>query len=632
MPELSSPDREFPSDASLVNVREDYGAAGDGSTDDTESIRTAIRENVGLGRILFFPAGTYVVSGPLDWRDINGDWQPWLAIQGAGRNATTIKLADNSEGFDDGSDPLAVVTTASGLFAGSATGGGRDHEGLGEGNEAFKNYLFDMTIDTGAGNPGAIGIDFLANNAGGVMNVTIRSGDGQGKAGLSMNRRWPGPALVKNLLVEGFDYGVMTEHTEYGITFEHLVLLDQQVAGIHNDSNVLSIRGMTSRNKGPAVMNISDEGLVALVEAQLGGGSEEDTAIENNGHLYLRDVEAYGYGSVTPDTDGLSIREFATANLSASESATSLGLPIRETPSPEWSEPSDWVSVTDETFADGADPSDTEDDTTAIQAALDSGSSTVYFPSTGLQGEGRYLVSDTLVIPPTVEHIVGFDSFVAPAEVNSFQSSPAGKAMFRVEGGDEDQTLVLERFRLSRFQVEADGVIWIEHASPRTLVLKHLMVGGGETGYSGQQGSGPMFIEDYCCASLRLDETAGVWARQLNIESNSLMLANRATSLWILGIKTERPATVIETYEGGATELLGGLLYPVEEVPPDRPAFINSDGRHSLVYAVSAYSNDNRNYTVQVRESVDGETQTLLTDDVPSRNQGSTIPLHNGLS
>lgn len=43
----------------IVNVR-DYGATGDGATDDTAAIQQAIDKN--LGKIIFFPSGTYIVS------------------------------------------------------------------------------------------------------------------------------------------------------------------------------------------------------------------------------------------------------------------------------------------------------------------------------------------------------------------------------------------------------------------------------------------------------------------------------------------------------------------------------------------------------------------------------------------
>jgi Pectate lyase superfamily protein len=626
LPSLPSPEVVFPDDSGVVNVVEDYGARGDGVTDDTEAIRRAIEENVGRSRILYFPAGTYLVSNSLEWRDGEADWQPFLTFQGQGRDLTVIQLADGSEGFGDPAQPRGVVVTGSGLFNGEATAGGKDYEGLGEGNEAFRNYVFDLTVNTGSDNPGAVGVDLMANNNGGLRNVTIRSGDGRGVAGIGMTRRWPGPALIKNVRVEGFDYGVAVAHTEYGLTFENLVLVDQVVAGIHNEGNVLSIRSLTSRNSVPAIQNVSEVGLIVLMGSTLGGGSPEVSAIENEGHLYARDLVTEGYQSAIAGIEGQSVDEYASASLSQDLPLT-LGLPIEETPVQEWAEPSEWSSVTDPAYAGGANPADEEDDTAAIQAALDSGRSIVYFPSSGPLAEGRYLISDTLVVPPHVERIIGLESWVSPSADNQFQDESNPRPLFSFQGGESGQVVSLEQFRFIRYEADFPGAIWIQGDSPRTLVIQNVTLGGGDlVGYRGLPDSGPLFLEDFCCSNMQLDNTQGVWARQLNPErSNKTKVENAGTNLWILGIKTENPTVVIETTESGRTELLGGLLYPVDEVPADLPAFVSIDAKHSLIYAVSAHGSATRNHVIQVEETTGGVTEQLLTEQAPSRNLGSVV-------
>jgi len=86
-----------------VDVR-DYGAKGDGVTDDTVAIRNAIESfNVyggGSGGILFFPPGTYLVTpyeSPTYSGYYAGIWMHRKIIyMGSGMGATTIKLCNNA--------------------------------------------------------------------------------------------------------------------------------------------------------------------------------------------------------------------------------------------------------------------------------------------------------------------------------------------------------------------------------------------------------------------------------------------------------------------------------------------------------------------------------------------------------
>lgn len=71
---------------------QDYGAAGDGQSDDTNAIRTAAAA-AGSGGVVYFPAGTYVVgknsNSPLKYDDSWGE----LTFQGEAYDSTTIRLA-----------------------------------------------------------------------------------------------------------------------------------------------------------------------------------------------------------------------------------------------------------------------------------------------------------------------------------------------------------------------------------------------------------------------------------------------------------------------------------------------------------------------------------------------------------
>ena len=71
------------------NVK-DYGAKGDGVTDDTNAIKSALNKLVGgIGGIIYFPTGTYLISNTIM---IGGN----VTICGDGVFNSNIKLADNS--------------------------------------------------------------------------------------------------------------------------------------------------------------------------------------------------------------------------------------------------------------------------------------------------------------------------------------------------------------------------------------------------------------------------------------------------------------------------------------------------------------------------------------------------------
>ncbi|MEM1330136.1 MAG: glycosyl hydrolase family 28-related protein [Planctomycetota bacterium] len=88
----------FPSDdgRQIVNVAS-FGAVGDGTTDDTSAVRAALNfarltePNAAVGVTVFFPAGTYRLSGPLL---VHSDR---TILRGDGRDATTLYFTESLE-------------------------------------------------------------------------------------------------------------------------------------------------------------------------------------------------------------------------------------------------------------------------------------------------------------------------------------------------------------------------------------------------------------------------------------------------------------------------------------------------------------------------------------------------------
>ena len=106
----AEPEVIYPDHPNVVHVtKPPYNATGDGKTDDTAALQLAINENVGQGRILFFPPGTYLVSDTLTWPKKWKGRDNWghTTLQGQAAGKCVIKLKDGT--FRDATKPKAVM-------------------------------------------------------------------------------------------------------------------------------------------------------------------------------------------------------------------------------------------------------------------------------------------------------------------------------------------------------------------------------------------------------------------------------------------------------------------------------------------------------------------------------------------
>lgn len=627
----------LPDDARVVDVKRDFGAAGDGVTDDTEAIRKAIASAFDkTGRyaspaFVYFPVGTYRVTGPLESRVAthgwSGGWRAGMLLVGESQSRSIIKLADNAEGYGDPATPKWVV--ASGSESDKTTKPG-DPPLDGGGNRAFRHSVINLTIDTGSGNPGAIALDYVANNRGTVREVTLRSGDGAGFCGLRLERHWPGPALVKNVTIEGFDEGVRVNHYQYSMTFEHLTLRNQRKLGIRNTNNMLAIRGLRSENRVP-VLRTGGHSLVVLTDGELTGGAPDQTAIEGDGQLYLRRIAVQGYGVAVddkrakkqiPTTDGKTqVDLHATSRYAVGNAAAEpLDLTIVETPVYHSNSPDDWVNVRSfESKAvqgtwkdrDGKTHEGVIDWSPAIQAAIDTGKPIVYLPN------GVYRVRQPIVLRGQLRMMMGFQSSITTSEPMPTHGDGVGRmgrqALVRFESG-RAEGVILQHLRI-------DGII--EHAGKTPLVMRHMDFGGYR---NTADGTGDMFVEDTIGAPFHVLHPQRFFGRQVNSEFGERPLfENHGGDVWLLGFKTEGEMTCL-LQTAGRTEFLGAQFYPLKNRNPVGPAVINQGGRISAAICMNS-----RGYQLYLGEAPGdagravGWTQikhraaALLTSDVRAR-------------
>ncbi|MDA1137796.1 MAG: glycoside hydrolase family 55 protein, partial [Planctomycetota bacterium] len=506
----------FPTNAGIVNVK-DHGAKGDGTTDDTAALRMAIKHAIEKSnryaspKFIYLPKGIYLVSGPLESRVApdgwSGGWRAGMLLVGESREHSIIRLKDNSEGYGDAEKPKWVIATGSESDKRTKAG---DKPLSGGGNRAFRHSVINLTVDVGKGNPGAIGIDYVASNRGTIESVNIRSSDPQGigHTGLALTRNWPGPCLIKDVLIEGFDRGIEASHYQYSVTFENVTLRNQRQVGVLNKQNVLAFRNLTSENAVPVVQSTSEHGSIIIVEGKFTGGDAAATAIESQAELYLRDIEIEGYGKAVsarqkkkptkelPTKDGKATIEFFTTEGIGMgvEKVEPMRLPIKDTPTFWTNDHSKWVCPQDYLESPDQKPADWSD---ALQSAMNSGKPVVYLPN------GSYPISRTLEVPPHVRLIVGFQSAITVGKENKDKIDPA----IRFVGGGGTSTAIEH--------------IWVtghvEHDAGRAVAFRHCDLHGRYQ--NTKRGTGDFFIEDTIGPKpFLISHPQDVWCRQLNIE------------------------------------------------------------------------------------------------------------------
>jgi Pectate lyase superfamily protein/Carboxypeptidase regulatory-like domain len=577
----------FPTDVAWKNVKTDYGAVGDGITDDTLAFQRAFTTllNQYNSRVsVYVPSGTYLVSDRIATLETYYDC--CLTLQGENPATTIIKLKDNAAGFQDAANPRPVLYTRGG-------------------NQAFSMYFFNITINTGNGNAGAVGLDYISSNYGAVDNVKIISPDGSGYTGIEMERQWAGPSLIKNVTIDNFQYGMRVATCEYSMTFENVTLNNQSVAGIRNSCNTLAIRKLQSNNSVPAIDN--DNARAIIIDSQLNGGNSSNYAIVNRGFLFARNITTSGYAAAISNNGtavpGATVAEYHTMPDYSmfQNNGKSLNLPIEETPEYFNNTPSDWANVR----AYNARPTNPLygifDATAGLQAAFNSGKKVIYLGEIGDNGT-RYCIYGDVVIPPTVEKIIGLSSA-------GFQFFNNSKLVINDAGAKN--SLVSTPLFIERL----DGISLLNNSS-RTVVIKH---SGVDYQNTVSNSGGKVFLEDVG-NPFRPQFPVNMWARQFNPEVQSETdrdIDNPGGRYWILGLKTEGRANIARTTANGSTEILGGLIYPASTFSgATQQAFTVQDAKMSLIgLTMTSYVN-NGWYGIAVQETQSGDVRTLPASNI----------------
>jgi hypothetical protein len=576
----------FPKDKSVLDLKRDAGAKGDGVTDDTAAIQTAIDASSNRGKdagtkILYIPNGIYRITGTLVVQSRVGPW-----VYGESRDGVVIRL-------DDGvaTNVMSVLRThPSDTQASSA--------------DFFMRNFRNLTIDAGR-NPHVDGVRWYGNNSSILKDVRII---GTGKTAINAGFLGQnGPSLVQDALVEGsFETGVNCAWS-WGQTLSRITVRGARQAAVSVNATSVGIEDLVVENTPIALINEYPNdwtwwgGVVALTGGKFFGNDSTRSAITNRSILYARNVESEGFKNILHSTtpggvvEGRTLKEYLShpaKKLFPKTPESALNLPVKSEPRIPWeTNTANWVCANDM----GAKFGDNRDDTEAIQRAIDKAASekksVVYLRGIAGSDPNWYNLDGEVHVHGSVRFIIGL-------------------GFARIIGGKNGRFIIDDRAApiVKFLHLHAFGgkspVVENRSATQKLVVescdLRILGTGGGD-----------IFVTD-CPSSIDLQSPGQkLWARQLNPEGDSDigLVQNHGGQLWALGVKHEGRGVRFLTDRGGQTEILGLFNYaPSIDKDDPRPAFDIADADFSAA-GVRELSFGNT-YPVKVRERHGNDLQT----------------------
>lgn len=555
-------------------------------------LNVSYSEHLPEARIMYFPKGTYLVSDTIAyntkksrkyhsdkfWFELNRN----IHFEGEDREETIIKLKDDAKGFEYGNcrpvidflpRPEAMVEHIA--------------------NNAMQNSIKDITIDCGKGNYGAVGLKFYASNTGCIRNVTIKSSDLEGFAGISLLNGSSG--IAKNVKIEGFTYGVLGIGLSM-MLFEDIYLENQQWYG------------MFFKNFSAVLYNIKSKNNVHTVKV-------ENASFSYGAFLNVEGPVDVGDNLIYMRDDVEKIVHPITKLADKDNEKISLNLHIEKTPDFTYPNVSEWVCV-DEFGAIGDGVTDS---TNAIQKAMNSGAEVIYF------NEGRYVISNEITIPSTVKMInFCYCNMIADGRLKTERGTGAF-----VINEDSDNVLFMEN--AYTWEYFCGMFKFIRHSAKRNIVMRDIHLQAASVYFNTVSGS-KVYIENVANTTGDFSEWyfyeregekpilasnipfefngQKVFVRYIDPERADIEMVNNGGECVIMAAHTEGPGTVLETTNGGSSEIIV-FSASAGTNNPEKPVILNENSDVSIVCGLILAE-----YPVIVKEMSGEKKNVILKDEL----------------
>ncbi|KAK6203980.1 hypothetical protein LQW54_008553 [Pestalotiopsis sp. IQ-011] len=447
----------------------DYGAKGDGSTDDTAAINSAITDGERCGQgcdsqtskpaLVYFPPGTYMVSKPIVqtyYTQFIGDAVTVPTLK-ATSDFVGMAVIDSDPYEDDGSNwytnqnnffrqvrNFVIDITNLGPESGACI-----HWQVAQAT-SLQNIVFEMNPDTSSANAQK-GI-FMDNGSGGFMADLVFNGGGYGAflgnqqfttRNLTFNNcntaifvNWCWLWTMQDVTINNAQIGIdMSSGGEGNIQPGSFLLLDSVISNTPVGINTLYQTDSTMTNNTLILDNVD---MSSNVETAIRYAGDNSTLVAGG-----QTIASFAQGRTYDGSSGKAVQAEESGTTKPAGLLNSDGKVFTRTkPQYESLDKSSFVSAK----ASGCKGDGSTDDTAAIQKLFDDATAgqVIFFD------HGAYLISDTIKVPADKEiKVVGEMWPLLMADGTGFNDQSNPKPVFQVgEAGDvgdvEFSDLILE--------------------------------------------------------------------------------------------------------------------------------------------------------------------------------------------